>query len=65
MPVIKMGKAIGATKRSNFINLRHNYIKEVMKNKKVDLKHVPYISGSARTYSQRPSSAKDSERYVT
>lgn len=41
MPAITMIKALGATKRSKFIDLRHNYIKETIKNNKVEHHHVP------------------------
>lgn len=40
-PAITMIKALGATKRSKFIDLRHHYLKEVVKNNNVTIVHVP------------------------
>lgn len=48
LPAIMMIKALGATKRSKFIDLRHHYLKEVFKNKQVELRHIP--SKECRAY---------------
>lgn len=36
-----MIQSVGATKRSNFIDLRHNYIKQVTKDNDIKIVHVP------------------------
>lgn len=41
MPAIAMLGALGATKRSKFIDLRHNYIKQVTKTNNITIVHVP------------------------
>lgn len=41
MPTINMLNAVRATKRSKYIDLRNNYIKEVIKNNNVEATHVP------------------------
>lgn len=41
MAAMRMLTALGATKRSKFIDLRHHYLKEVVKNNNVEIRHVP------------------------
>lgn len=41
MTAITMIKALGATKQSKFIEIRHQYIKEKIKNHYITLKHSP------------------------
>lgn len=41
MPAITIINALGATKRSKFINRRHQYLKQQISNNYIYIKHVP------------------------
>lgn len=41
MPDLDMMKPLGATRRSKFIDMRRHYLKQVIKQKNIELKHVP------------------------
>lgn len=41
MPAIDMMRALGANKRSKFIDVRHQYLKQIVCKNNIQLQHVP------------------------
>lgn len=64
MPAITMISAIGATKRSKIIHLRHQYLKQITKDKHVSI-NIYHQNITGQTGSQNHSKNVDLKNYET